>query len=107
VSGVYRYISGTPWARIAYFDPLTYLCCLGPRVEPAVHELPATNSADLRVEKTVHIGVTSTASVHLDVFNIVNQGIATSLNLTSGPNFVVPSGWSAPRTLRAGVRITF
>jgi hypothetical protein len=107
VSGIYRYMSGTPWGRVAYFGPLTNLCCVGPLVEPKdAHRLPATNTGDLRVEKTFRLNVAE-FGVYGDVFNISNQGIAKSINVTSGPTFGVPYVWSAPRTLRVGMRATF
>jgi hypothetical protein len=105
VSGIYRYASGTPWARTAYFGPLTNLCCVN--VEPKdAHQLPATNTADLRVEKVFSVGATK-LGLYGDVFNINNQGIAKNINPTSGPNFGVPVSWSDPRTLRVGARWTF
>ena len=107
LSGIYRYTSGTPWARVASFGSLTNLCCAGPRVEPASHELSATNSADLRVEKTLRVRAATTLGVYADVFNLNNQGIAGRINLTSGPNFALPVAWSDPRTLRVGARVTF
>jgi hypothetical protein len=45
--------------------------------------------------------------VYGDVFNVNNQGIATGVNATSGPNFGMPTRWNDPRTLRVGVRVTF
>lgn len=106
VSGIYRYSSGAPWARTAFFGPLTKFG--GIRVEPiGTHELPATNSADLRVEKTFRIRRGGNLSVYADVFNISNQGVATSVNTGSGPNFALPTSWAAPRTLRAGIKMTY
>jgi outer membrane receptor protein involved in Fe transport len=106
VSGIYRYASGAPWARTAFFGPFTKFG--GVRVEPiGTHELPATNSADLRVEKTLRIRQGGNLSVYADVFNVNNQGVATSINAGSGPNFALPTGWAAPRTLRAGIRMTY
>jgi hypothetical protein len=58
------------------------------------------------VEKTFPLGATE-LGVYGDVFNINNQGIATAINATSGPNFGVPTLWINPRTLRIGVRATF
>ena len=107
VCGIYRYVSGTPWGRVIPFDPLTNLCCSGPLVEPKdAHELDATNTIDLRVEKTFPVGSTK-FGIYGDVFNLTNQGIATSINQGSGPNFGVPFGWSDPRTLRVGLRVRF
>jgi outer membrane receptor protein involved in Fe transport len=105
VSGIYRYTGGAPWARTAFFGPLTKFAG---RVEPiGTHELPASNTADLRVEKTFRIRHGGNLSVYADVFNVTNQGVPTSVNTGSGPNFAVPTGWTAPRTLRAGIRMSY
>jgi hypothetical protein len=110
ISGIYRYTSGQPWARGVDFGPAiqTHLCCGFLAVEPVgTRELPATNSADLRVDKRFSTGARSTVSAYLDVFNVNNQGIAGRVNVQSGPNFGVPLFWSSPRTLRAGIRFIF
>lgn len=106
VSGIYRYTSGAPWARTAFFGPLTGYGAT--RVEPlGAHELPATNNADLRVEKMFPTGLAATVGIYVDVFNINNQGIAGSVNTGSGPNFGLSTFWIEPRVVRAGLRVTF
>lgn len=109
VSGIYRYTSGQPWARGVEFDRvLTELCCGFLAVEPiGSRRLPATNTADVRIEKTFRVHGGATVGAYADIFNVNNQGDATRVDWKSGPNFGVPIGWSAPRTLRAGIRMAF
>lgn len=108
VSGIYRYSSGQPWARGADFGSLTGFCCGFLAVEPlGARRLPATNSADVRLEKTFPTGTAATVSLYGDLFNINNQGVACRVWFTSGPNLGTPVCWSGPRTLRAGGRATF
>jgi hypothetical protein len=107
VSGVYRYLSGRPWAR--------NVGGLGPQVGAVVYVEPrgtrqmhAIHTLDLRLEKTFKPSAkAATVGVFADVFNVWNQGVETTVNNTSGPNLGVPNSWSDPRSLRAGVRLIF
>jgi hypothetical protein len=105
LSGILRAQSGPPWRRTAFFSdlgkPETVI------VEPTVtHYLPAQQVLDLRLEKTVRV-VTRILGVYVDVFNATNQGVPTGINVASGPSFGNPFGWSAPRTVRAGIRLSY
>ena len=107
VGGVYRYLSGAPWARTADFGPLTQAQGLI-RVEPiGARSLPAFNTIDLRVEKLFQVSPSATLGLYADVFNVTNQGIPTAVNTLSGTNFGVPTSWLDPRTARVAVRLTF
>jgi len=106
LSTVYRYANGRPWARTVNFGPLTQLTVV--RVEPIGSEqLPATNGADVRVEKTFRAKDKTTIGLFLNVFNVTNQGIPLNVNTQSGPNFGVPNVWLDPLRIRAGVRVMF
>lgn len=108
VSGVYRYLSGRPWARSASgFGAQTQLFAI--IMEPrATRHLPALNALDLRVEKTWKPAQKlGTLGAFADVFNVGNQGIALGVNAVSGPNFGLPNNWLEPRALRAGLRMMF
>lgn len=104
-SGIYRYASAQAWARGVEFDRvLTGLCCGFLPVEPiGSRRLAATNILDLRFDKSFRIGGVTAA----DVFNVNNQGIALAVDRKSGPNFGTPLAWSAPRTLRVGIKMLF
>jgi hypothetical protein len=78
-------------------------------VEPrATRQLPNTNVLDLRVEKMWRPGARlGTLGVFGEVFNVTNQGIALRVLNASGPNLGLPTQWSSPRLLQAGVRYRF
>ena len=77
------------------------------RAEPPDRRSPAVDTLDLRVDKPVVFGGRTAVHVLVDVFNVWNQGVATSFIPTAGPNFGLPGGWSSPRSLRAGLRVRF
>jgi hypothetical protein len=101
---VYRYQTGVTWGRTVWFPGATLLSFI--RVEPRTRSTPNTNVLDLRVEKAFLTG-RSKLNVYADIFNATNQGVATRYRADSGQDFGLPSGWSDPRTLRAGVRLNF
>jgi hypothetical protein len=106
LSVIYRYTSGRPWARGVNFGPLTQINLV--RVEPiGSREFPATNSADVRVEKTLRAGTAATVGLFVTVFNVTNQGIPFNVTAASGSNFGLPVGWTDPRRVRAGIRVMF
>jgi hypothetical protein len=106
VSGIYRFMSGAPYARIvSSFNPLTQTFAI--YVEPVgAYEVPAQSSADLRLEKTIRVGSAS-IGLYGDLFNVANRIVATRINNTSGSAFGQVRSWSAPREFRAGLRVTF
>jgi hypothetical protein len=106
VSGVYRYTSGAPWARLQNFDPRTQ--AFGIRVEPlGTREYPATHEADLRVEKTYVFPGGVTTGLYGDVFNVTNHSVVSRVQEFSGPSFGNPQRFTLGRRLRVGVRVTF
>src|SRR4029079_6192198 len=78
VSAVFRGVSGARVRRSAQFRGLIN------GLEPVIAEprpstfLDAQRTLDLRMEKTVPFG-RRTLGVYLDVFNVTNQGVATSV----------------------------
>jgi outer membrane receptor protein involved in Fe transport len=107
VGGVYRYQSGRPWARNATgFGPLTGVNAIF--MEPrATRFTPVVKALDLRAEKAFTLPAGSRISVFLDVFNVINEGVALRVNTQSGANFAVPTQWTDPRAVRAGLSWTF
>jgi len=83
------------------------------RVEPrGTFRTEATNSADLRFDKTFPLGSHGRRfSIYVDIFNVNNQGVATGAAApnteASGATYGVPVGWSAPRTFLASGRFSF
>ena len=105
--GVYRYISGQALSRTAVFRLTQGNQTI--RVEPrGAQPTAATNTADVRLDKTFPLGAKSRRlSVYLDIFNVRNQGIATGLTEASGATYGVPSAWSTPRTFLLSGRLSF
>jgi hypothetical protein len=106
VSGNYALHSGLLGGRVVFSRLPTGGLQLV-QAEPPDRRFPTTNSLDLRVDKGVSLGGGVAAHVLIDISNIWNQGIAFAFLPFSGPNFGQPTGWSAPRSFRAGVRITY
>jgi hypothetical protein len=107
VSGIYKFQSGRPWARRAGFGQQTEVGFIN--VEPrGTREAAATNTLDLRVEKTWQLSQKfGRLGVFADAFNVWNQGVALRIINQSGPNLGMPQVWLDPRTVRAGARLIF
>ncbi|MEO6237743.1 MAG: TonB-dependent receptor [Vicinamibacterales bacterium] len=106
VGAAYRYISGQALSRTAVFRLAQGNTTI--RVEPR-GSLPteATNSIDLRLDKSLRLGRNRQLSVYLDIYNLTNQGAATAYTEASGATFGVPSGWSSPRSYILAGRFSF
>lgn len=111
VGPAYRYISGNAISRTAVFRLTQGNVTI--RVEPrGTFPTEAANSVDVRFDKTFPLGSTARQlSLYLDIFNLNNQGVATSAAApnteASGATFGVPVAWSPPRTLLVAGRFTF
>jgi hypothetical protein len=112
LSGVYQFHTGNAWGRTAQF-PTAQFVTFGVRIEPrGTRRTAALNTVDLRVEKSFALPREGRAGVFADVFNLGNQGIPDPSARRpviefSGPSFGRPQFWLSPRTLRAGVRLSF
>ena len=106
LSAVVRIVSGAPVRRTAQFRGLiggleTVI------VDPANSAfLAPRRTLDMRIDKLVRLS-RGALGIVVDVFNVTNQGIATSVVAQSGARFGTPLTWSDPRTARAGIRWTF
>ena len=102
----------TAWGRTAQLPNLQFVT-FGVRIEPrGTRRTAALNTIDLRVEKTFATARRGRIGVFGDVFNLGNQGIPDPAMRRpvvefSGPSFGQPMFWLSPRTLRAGVRVSF
>jgi hypothetical protein len=87
------------------FDPRTQSAVL---VEPVgTRQLPATNEADIRAEKTFPLPARALLGAYVDVFNLANHVVATNVNQGSGSAFEQAFRWTQPRRFRVGLRLTF
>jgi hypothetical protein len=107
VSGVYTLQSGGLGGRVVVGGRSAGQGLVSVAAEPPHRRGPTTNTLDLRADAPLTLGHGTSVHLLLDAFNVWNQGIATGFTPQSGPNFGLPNGWSAPRSFRAGVRVTF
>jgi len=107
VSGVYRYLSGQPWAREINVSPLTRFLTLG--VEPTdANRLDSIyNDGDMRVEKTFQVTHSARIGAYVDLLNVGNRGVALRVDRRSGPRLGIPRDWRESRTVRLGMQLTF
>jgi hypothetical protein len=112
LSGVYRYHTGVSWARsVQKVGGVTTI--YGVHVEPrGTRQTPALNAIDLRLEKVFSFSGQRRVGIFVDGFNLTNQGIPDptsrrAVSEVSGPTFGMPLNWLAPRSARAGVRLSF
>jgi outer membrane receptor protein involved in Fe transport len=113
VSGVYRYTTGLAWGRIATIRGLTQ-GSESVRIEPiGTRRTDAVSFIDFRVEKTFPLGSSARQiGVYLDIFNLNNQGVIdngvrSGVQETSGTSFGNPNAWLSPRLARLGFRFMF
>lgn len=118
LSAYFRYLSGNRWTPTISSDD-THTGLTSPLKQGVTtiyaetrgsRTLPATNLLDLRLEKSFHIN-TLVVSLFADVFNVFNQGVATSVwtdyshqtTATLGEMLAI----TAPRTVQVGLRFEF
>ena len=90
LSAFYSYFSGGTWTRCLLIDSVDQGTKPYLLTEPiGSRRLPATNNLDLRVEKSLRHR-NFRLSLMLDMFNIFNQGVETSVQDIVGPLFGMP-----------------
>jgi hypothetical protein len=111
VSGVYQFHTGSAWGRAVQFrNPFV---TFGVRIEPrGTRRTAALNTLDLRIEKTFPVVHGSRLASLPMSSTLGNQGIPDPsarrpIVELSGPSFGQPQFWLSPRTLRAGLRLSF
>lgn len=105
LSAVGQWRTGAGWARTVLFPGLGGGVQRVAVERPSTRRLPAATTLDVRVEKTVRVAG-GNVGFFLDVFNALNRGVATAIDAVSGPAFGSILGWSNPRTVRVGARVT-
>jgi hypothetical protein len=106
VGAIVRYADGQPFTRLVVAPALTQ----GPT---AVRSYVNGGSAftfvgtiDLRVQKAFTAGRAEVAAV-VDVYNLPNLGNEVIEHVVTGPTFRTPTALQPPRTVLAGLRVTF
>ena len=106
VSGVGRWQTGVRWNRI-FFSGLAGYPLIN--AEPAGSRVgPSIATVDLRIEKTFALPrQTTRIGVLMDAFNLFNAAAPLAMSGYVGPFFGLPNTLIPPRSVRAGVRVSF
>jgi hypothetical protein len=108
----FQYVSGTTYTKYGRIIPDDESALVDPNKssiyleEKGSNRYPAVKNLDIRLEKTFRLGERMRLGVLVDIFNVLNEGYATSYE-TLYSNFEELLGWSAPRAFRVGVRFWF
>jgi hypothetical protein len=107
VSGVGRWQTGVRWNRIFLCFPCGYPVV---NAEPVgSHVAPSIATLDLRIEKNIPLPRRSARlGIMVDIFNALNAASPLIWSgLSGGDTFNVPNTLIPPRSVRAGVRVSF
>ena len=103
---IFRYADGQPFTRLVIPPELTQ----GPvpirSYANGGSAFTFVGTIDLRLQKTFDLGGASAAAV-VDVYNLPNLGNEVIEHVVTGPAFRTPTALQPPRTVRAGLRVTF
>ena len=77
-------------------------------VEPyGTRRLPNISLLDIRAEKTIRLAAGRSASVRLNLYNLLNASTVTALNSRSGSTFLRPSTILPARMAEFNVSVSF
>lgn len=100
--------NGTPWARTAILDGGTQIPNITVRVEPiGSKQLPDVNLLSLRGEKRFGLSATRDLNLRVNLHNVTNTTVPTSVNTLSGSSYGVLTGQVLPRILTFEVEFRF
>ena len=104
----FEHRSGTPWARTAILDGGKQIPNITTRVEPlGAQQLPDINILNLRGEK--RFGLAGGRDIHarINLYNVTNTTVATSVNTLSGSTYGALTGQVLPRIYTFEVEFRF
>ena len=97
-SARFEHRSGTPWARTAILDGGTQIPNITVRVEPiGAQRLPDINLLSLRGEKRFGLLGALDLIGRVNLHNVTNTNVPTSVNTLSGSTYGVLTGQVLPR----------
>ena len=101
--------SGLPQKRTAIFRGGRQIAQITLPVEQLGDKwwLPDITLVDLNVQKTLSLRGGRSATVRMNIFNLLNANTMTGRNMTSGPNFGLTTGILLPRLAEAAVSFRF
>jgi len=108
VSGNFQHTSGDAFARTVNFRGGRTIPSLVVNVEPiGTHRRPNLNLVTMKVEKRFLLPRAHTATVTLNVYNLLNANTATGLQNRSGAEFLRPRSILPPRLAEVGIAYRF
>ena len=108
VSSNFEHRSGDPWARTFEFTGGRNVPSVLARVEPlGTRRLPHINLLDVRFQKGLSLGTSSQVQLRVNVYNLLNTQVATSIQNLSGPNFGLVLSRVLPRIMNFEVQYRF
>jgi TonB dependent receptor-like, beta-barrel len=107
-SAIFEHRSGTPLARQVQFRGGRTIPNIVVNVEPLGSiRTPNLNTLDLRASKSFNVGRGQRMEFRVNMFNALNINDAITLNVRSGPNFMIPTSIVLPRVVDFSVLYRF
>jgi outer membrane receptor protein involved in Fe transport len=107
-SANYDIRSGNVQARQVLFTGGQSIRSIALNVEPiGTFRLPNTHELDVRAAKRVNLGGARSVELRADIYNALNKGTVTVVNLQSGADYLRPATILFPRILQLGATFTF
>jgi outer membrane receptor protein involved in Fe transport len=108
VSSNFEHRSGDPWARTVLLTGGRNIPSITVRAEPlGARRLPNINLMDVRFQKNLPMGGSKHLELRLNVFNLLNTIVPTSISNLSGPNFGLVLARVLPRIMSFEVQYRF
>jgi len=107
-SANYDIRSGQVQARQVLFTGGQSIRSIALNVEPiGTFRLDNTHELDVRAAKRVNLGGARSVELRFDIYNALNKGTVTTVNLQSGADYLRPATILFPRILQLGATFTF
>jgi len=118
VAGTFTYLSGerwTPYIRTWYTGPDQAFRARLNATERGAEKYPSRSLLDIRVSQNIPVSKQVNLEVFVEVFNLLNSGVATTWNTRVNQNYSgayysdykLPTGTVTPRNARLGLRLNF
>jgi hypothetical protein len=106
VGAIFRYADGQPFTRLVIAPALTQGTTAVRSYANGGSAFTFVGTIDVRVQKAFTLGRADVVAV-VDVYNLPNTDNEVIEYVVSGPRFRTPTALQPPRTVLAGVRVTF
>ena len=109
ISGNFEHRSGSPWARQVQFEGGENIDDVETNIEPlGTNRLPHINLLDLRFQKSfISSSGSQRVELRVNVYNLLNEGHATSIEVLSGPSFGTVTNTLLPRIIDFQIQYRF